>query len=109
MNGIHEVAGSIPASSTNSDKNLARWSSSHLWVAKVLGEPTGIVRGKPALRECFRNELTAFPMIEIELIEVYLGLNSRVVHFQTKGRKAKEVMELNQAGEVHRAMTLGQP
>jgi hypothetical protein len=25
VNGIHEVAGSIPASSTNSPNNLARW------------------------------------------------------------------------------------
>ena len=78
-------------------------------VAHLLGEATGTVRGKSALREYFRNVLAAFPAIEIELVGVYVGVNSRLVHFQAKGRKAIEVMELNQEGKIRRAITLGQP
>jgi ketosteroid isomerase-like protein len=79
-------------------------------VVKLLGETSGTVRGKQNLREYLRKALAAFPGdIEIELLGVYQGVNSLLVHFQAKGRKAVEVMELNQEGKVRRAMTLSQP
>ena len=78
-------------------------------VIKLLGETSGTVRGKENLREYFRKALAAFPGdIELELLGVYHGVNSLLVHFQAKGRKAVEVMELDQEGKVRRAMTLSQ-
>ena len=78
-------------------------------VVKLLGETSGTLRGKQNLREYFRKALAAFPGdIEIELLGVYQGVNSLLVHFQAKGRSAVEVMELNEAGKVRRAMTLSQ-
>jgi ketosteroid isomerase-like protein len=78
-------------------------------VVKLLGETSGTVRGKQNLREYFRKALAAFPGdLEIELLGVYQGVESLLVHFQAKGRKAVEVMELNQEGKVRRALTLGQ-
>ena len=78
-------------------------------VVKLLGETSGIVRGKQNLREYFRKALAAFPGdIELELLGVYQGVNSLLVHFQAKGRKAVEVMELNEEGKARRALTLGQ-
>ena len=78
-------------------------------VIKLLGETSGTVRGKRNLREYFRKALAAFPGdIEIELLGVYQGVNSLLVHFQAKGRSAVEVMELNEEGKVRRAMTLSQ-
>ena len=78
-------------------------------VVKLLGETSGTVRGKQNLREYFRNALAAFPGdIEIELLGVYQGVNSLLVHFQARGRKAVEVMELNEEGKIRRAMTLSQ-
>ena len=51
----------------------------------------------------------AFPGdIELELLGAYQGVNSVLVHFHAKGRKAVEVMELNQEGKIHRALTLSQ-
>ena len=38
--------------------------------------------------------------IELELLGAYQGVNSLLIHFQAKGRKAVEVMELNQEGKV---------
>ena len=78
-------------------------------VVKLLGETSGTVRGKQNLREYFRKALAAFPGdIELELLGAYQGVNSMLVHFQAKGRKAVEVMELNQEGKVCRALTLSQ-
>ena len=78
-------------------------------VIKLLGETSGTVRGKQNLREYFRKALAAFPGdIEIELLGAYQGVNSVLVHFQAKGRKAVEVMELNQEGKIRRALTLSQ-
>lgn len=76
---------------------------------KLLGEASGTVRGRKELREYFGKVLTAFPTLEVELLGVYQGVNSRLVHFQANGRKAIEVMELNQEGQVRRAITLVQP
>ncbi len=79
-------------------------------VVKLLGETSGTVRGKENLREYFGKALAAFPGdIEIELLGAYQGVNSLLVHFQAKGRKAVEVMELNQEGKIRRALTLSQP
>ena len=78
-------------------------------VVKLLGETSGTVRGKQNLREYFRKALAAFPGdIELELLGVYQGVNSVLVHFQAKGRSAVEVMELNQEGKIRRALTLNQ-
>ena len=78
-------------------------------VVKLLGETSGTVRGKQNLREYFRKALAAFPGdIELELLGAYQGVNSLLVHFQAKGRKAVEVMELNEEGKVCRALTLSQ-
>ena len=78
-------------------------------VVNLLGETSGTVRGKQNLREYFRKALAAFPGgIEIELLGVYQGVNSLLVHFKAKGRKAVEVMELDQEGKIRRALTLSQ-
>ena len=53
--------------------------------------------------------LAAFPgNPELELLGVCRGVDSLVVHFQSKGRRAAEVMELNQSGKICRAMAHGQ-
>jgi ketosteroid isomerase-like protein len=79
-------------------------------VVKLLGEASGIVSGKQNLREYFGKALTAFPGdLGFELLEVYVGVDSLLVHFQAKGRKAIEVMELNREGKIRRALTLFQP
>jgi len=79
-------------------------------VVKLLSETSGTVQGKQNLREYFRKALAAFPGdIELELLGAYQGVNSVLIHFQAKGRKAVEVMELNQERNVSRAMTFSQP
>lgn len=79
-------------------------------VVKLLGETSGTVRGKQNLREYLRKALAALPgELHIQLLGVYQGVDCRLVHFEARGRKAVEVMELDQHGRVRRAITLSQP
>ena len=73
--------------------------------AKLLGEASGTVHGKAKLRDYFAKALAAFPGdLDIELLGVYQGVDSLVVHFQARGRKGAEVMEMNREGVVRRAL-----
>ncbi len=72
--------------------------------AKLLGETAGTVRGKQHLREYFAKALAAFPGdLRIELLGVYRGVDSIIVQFQARERRAAEVMEIDSDGVVHRA------
>ena len=73
--------------------------------ARLLGEPSGMVRGKENLRAYFTRALAAFPgELDIELRGVYQGVNSLVVLFEARGRKGAEVMEFDSDTLVYRAM-----
>lgn len=77
--------------------------------ARLLGESTGIVRGKHDLREYFRKALAVYPGdLQLVLLGTYRGVTGRVIHFEAKGRRAIEVMELDASGKVRRAMTFAQ-
>ena len=80
-----------------------------LIAVRLLGDASGTIRGKADLREFLGRVLAAFPgSPEIELLGVFRGVDSLVLHFQSKGRKAAEFMELNPSGKIHRAMAHGQ-
>jgi hypothetical protein len=73
--------------------------------AALLGEPTGEVRGRAALREYFRKGLEAYPNLRFELLEVIWGLASVVVCFvNQRGTKTAEFMELDSMGKVARVV-----
>jgi hypothetical protein len=75
-----------------------------LVAVKLLGDPAGMVRGKQNLREYFRKALAAYPGdLDAQLLGVFRGVDSLVVHFEVKGFKAAEVMELDPQGKVRRA------
>jgi len=80
-----------------------------LLAVKLLGDASGTVVGRQKLGEYFRKALALFPgELDIELLGVYRGVDSVIVHFQILGRRGAEVMELDQAGKVHRALAHGQ-
>jgi ketosteroid isomerase-like protein len=73
--------------------------------AKLLGGTSGVVRGKQNLRGYFTKALAAFPGdLGIELLGVYDGVESVVVHFQARGRRGAEFMEMDNDGLVRRAL-----
>ena len=77
-------------------------------VVHLLGETSGTVVGKEKLREYFQKVLVALPEeVELELLGVFGGVDSLVVHFQAKGGQGAELMKLNAEGKVHRAIAHG--
>lgn len=68
------------------------------------GESSRTITGKSDLKEYFEQVLAAVPgKIEFELLTVFHGVDSVVVHFQSKEFKCAEVMELNRQDRVCRA------
>ncbi len=75
------------------------------FVIQVLGEPSGIVRGKDNLRMYFGMGLAMFPDLHLELIRVFVGVSSVVIHYRgVNGTQAAEVMVLNPQGQVAKAL-----
>ena len=73
--------------------------------ARLLGDPAGTVRGKPALRAYFQKGLAAYPTLSFELLDVMWGLSSVVLYYRNQqGTKSGEFMEVDSAGKVVRVV-----
>jgi GNAT superfamily N-acetyltransferase/ketosteroid isomerase-like protein len=75
------------------------------FVAPVLGDPGGVVRGKAALRDYFARALTAYPDLQFESDEVLIGVNSLALHYRSvKNLMAAEVMTFNAHHQIVRVL-----
>jgi len=64
--------------------------------AKLLGDLSGTIQGKQALRSYFQRGLQAFPNLTFELLDVMWGISSVVLYYlNQKGTKTGEFMELD--------------
>jgi hypothetical protein len=73
--------------------------------AALLGDPSGEVRGKAALRAYFAKGLAAYPDLRFELFDVMWGVRSIVLcYVNQKSTKTAEVMELDDDGLVARVL-----
>jgi len=73
--------------------------------ATILGEASGTVRGKKALRAYFKKGLEYYPNLKFELIDVMWGLSSVVLYYvNQKGTKTGEFMEIDAGGKVVRVV-----
>lgn len=80
------------------------------FVAQVLGDPSGVVRGKDNLRMFFDLGLSLFPDLEFELLQVFAGVSSLVVVYRSvDDTLVAEVMVLNPQGQVVKAMAHCRP
>lgn len=58
--------------------------------------PTGALRGKPAIRPYWTAGLAATPPIRFELLGVYAGVDTVVIHYCSIGRRlVTELLELS--------------
>jgi ketosteroid isomerase-like protein len=58
--------------------------------------PSGALRGKPAIRPYWSAGLAATPPIRFELLDVYAGADTVVIHYRSVGRRlVTEVLELD--------------
>jgi ketosteroid isomerase-like protein len=71
----------------------------------LFGEAFRTIKGKKNLTHYFERALAAVPgKIDFEFLGVFHGVDTFVVHFQSKTHKCAEFMELNHEGKVRRAM-----
>jgi hypothetical protein len=71
----------------------------------LFGDALRTIKGKEDLTRYFEGVLAAVPgKIEFEFLAVFHGVDTLVVHFQSKVHKCAEFMELNREGKVCRAM-----
>lgn len=90
------------------DRILAHYAEDVILVSPValnmLKNGTGIVQGKPALRDYFLLGLNAFPHLRFELIDVLWGVETIAVYYGNNVRdgKSAEVMQFDSAGKVRR-------
>ena len=73
--------------------------------AALLGDPSGEVKGKTALRAYFRKGLEAYTNLRFELFDVMWGVKSIVLcYLNQRGTKSAEVMELDERGQISRVI-----
>ena len=73
--------------------------------AKLLGDASGTIQGKQAVRSYFENGLQAFPNLTFELLDVMWGISSVVLYYlNQKGTKTAEFMELDANRKVSRVV-----
>ena len=64
--------------------------------ARLLGDPSGTVAGKAAVRSYFERGLEAYPNLRFELLDVMWGVSSVVLYYvNQKGTKTAEFMEFD--------------
>lgn len=69
--------------------------------ARLLGDPTGRVQGKAALRRYFQKGLEVYPNLKFELLDVMWGIESLVLYYiNQQGTQSGELMKLNSTGKV---------
>lgn len=74
-------------------------------VIELLGDPSGTVRGKAALRAYFRQGLAAAPNLRFELLQVYVGINDFAIQYKRHdGRIVVEVLEPGADRRMRRAV-----
>jgi ketosteroid isomerase-like protein len=73
--------------------------------AQLLGDPSGTVSGKDALRRYFERGLTMYPNLKFELLEVMRGISSIVLYYvNQRGTHTGEYMELDVNQQVVRVV-----
>jgi hypothetical protein len=74
-------------------------------VARVIGDASGTVSGKEALRRYFAIGLELFPNLQFKLIDVMQGLSSVVLYYENqRGTRTGEFMEFDSQVKVARVV-----
>ena len=73
-------------------------------IVQVVGEPTGVLRGKDAVREYWRKALQRVPDIQFTMESVLWGISSVIINYRRNdGRVAAEWFEFGESGRVVRS------
>jgi len=73
-------------------------------IVDMLGEDSGMLRGKGAVRGYWAKALARFPDLHFELLSVLAGVRSLTLYYRgAGGRLVAEVFHFDDAGKVYRA------
>ena len=73
--------------------------------ARILNDPSGVVKGKHALRAYFKSGLEAYPNLKFDLLDLMWGLSSVVIYYlNQKGTRTGEFMEIDSNGKIVRVV-----
>ncbi len=76
-------------------------------IVEIVGEPSGCLRGKEKVRAYWQAALNKHPVLQFELLDVFTGANSILLHYRgNSGKRAAEVLFFNEQGLVYRAAAL---
>jgi hypothetical protein len=74
------------------------------FIVEIADEPSGCLRGKEKVRGYWQTALKKHPGLHFELLGVFVGANSVVLHYRRNfGQPAAEVLFFNEHGLVYRA------
>ena len=72
-------------------------------IVERMGEPSGVLKGKAAVRPYWAQGLAAQPALRFELLDVLSGVRSITIYYRNVGRRVvAEVLEFNPQREVVR-------
>jgi hypothetical protein len=75
------------------------------FIVKLLGNQSGTIKGKEALRSYFSKALATYPDLHFELFRILTGVNSLTLYYRSVNEMlAAEVMVLNSNGEIVKVM-----
>jgi hypothetical protein len=73
-------------------------------IITIAGEPSGKLSGKENVRAYWKTALKKLPNLRFELLGVYTGVSSLVIHYQSNSsQQAAESLYFNDEGLVFRA------
>ena len=73
-------------------------------VVRLLGDPSGVVRGKPALRAYFEKALAAAPDLRFDAQRLYVGAHGvTLLYHRSGGKLVAETFQFDARGLVVRA------
>jgi hypothetical protein len=73
-------------------------------IARLMNEPSGTLRGKAAVHTYWSKALGQHPQLHFELVGVYSGASSVVIHYRGHRGLGAEVFFFDTAGKVVRAL-----
>lgn len=73
-------------------------------IVTVMSEPSGRLKGKPAIRDYWEKALARLPVLRFELIDVLTGVDSLAIYYRRHdGNLALEHFEFGPDGKVVRS------
>lgn len=102
------VAGWISAWNAHDlDRILAHYAEdfemSSPYIAQLLGESSGTLRGKQAVGDYWKKALERMPSLQFERVSALAGVNSLVLYYKGAGGMAAEVFFFDADGKVVKA------